>query len=123
MAEFNTPFQTVPFDAIKTEDYKPAISRAIKEAKYTIHNIVKNSEEPTFENTVEALERSTIRINHLANILYNLNQANTNEEIQNTTKDISAILTEFSNDINLNEELFGKVKTVFGNKDDYKLTA
>ncbi len=122
MTEFDTPFQTVPFDAIKTEDYKPAIIKAVKQAKSDVNIIVKNSEEPTFKNTVEALEQSSLKINHLANIFFNINLANTNEKIQKAAQDISAILTEFSNDINLNEELFGKVKKVYDNKDKYKLT-
>ena len=122
MTEFDTPFQTVPFDAIKTEDYKPAIIKAVKQAKSDVNIIVKKSEEPTFKNTVEALEQTTIRLSLLSNIFFNINLANTNEKIQKAAQEISVILTEFNNDINLNEDLFKKVKKVYDNKDKYKLT-
>ncbi len=122
MTEFNTPFQTVPFDKIKTGDFKPAIAEAVTLAKSEVDRIVNNSEAATFKNTIEALENSTIKINHLSNIFFNINSANTNEEIQKTAQDISAMLTEFYNDISLNEELFSRVKEVYENKDSYELT-
>ncbi len=122
MTEFDTPFQTVPFNKIKTGDYKKAITKAIKDTRSEVDKITGNSEEPTFINTVEALEQSGIKLNHIANIFFNINHANTNEEIQKAAQDISAMLTEFSNDINLNEELFSKVKKVYENKGNYELT-
>jgi peptidyl-dipeptidase Dcp len=123
MTEFNTPFGTVPFGQIKTEDYLPAIEKAIDDAKSKIDLIIKNSGEPTFENTVEALENSTLWLNQLASIFFNINHANTNKGIQDAAQIISPMLTEFSNDVRLNEELFNKVMEVYGNKDKYELTA
>ncbi len=123
MTEFNTPFGTVPFGQINTEDYLPAIEKAIDDAKLKIDRIIKNSGEPTFENTVEALENSTLWLNQLASIFFNINHANTNKGIQDAAQIISPMLTEFSNDVRLNEELFNKVKEVYGNKDKYELSA
>ena len=123
MTEFNTPFRTVPFDKIKVGDYIPAITKAVKDAKSEIDRITDNSEVPTFKNTVEALEYSAVKISHLSSIFFNINLANTNEDIQKAAQDISVMLTEFYNDISLNEKLFSKVKKVYENKDNYELTA
>jgi peptidyl-dipeptidase Dcp len=122
MEEFNTPFNTVPFDKIKTRDYLPAFKKAIKEAKAQINIIIKNPEKPAFKNTIEALEQSFIKINHLSLIFFNINLANTNKEIQKIAQKISPMLTEFSNDVKLNEELFKRVKEIYENKDRYKLS-
>lgn len=122
MKEFNTPYQTVPFDKIKTKDYEQAITEAIKKAKSVINEIADAAVEPTFNNTIEALEKSTLKINHLSSIFFNINLANTSEEIQKAAQDISALLTEFYNDISLNEKLFSKVEQVYNNKNKYGLT-
>jgi peptidyl-dipeptidase Dcp len=121
MKEFDTPFKTVPFDKIETGDYLPAFKKAIKEARSEIDKIIKNTGEPTFDNTVESLERSFIKKNHLALIFFSINLANTNKEIQDAAKIISSMLTEFSNDVRLNEELFSKVREIYENKEMYDL--
>ncbi len=121
MKEFNTPFSTVPFNEIKTGDYLPSFKKAINEAGAEIEMIVKNPGEPTFKNTIEALEYSLIKINHLSLIFFSINLANTNKEIQKIAQKISPMLTEFFNDVRLNEELFKKVSTVFQNKDKFNL--
>jgi len=123
MTEFNTPFATVPFDKINTEDYIPAFEKAIKDARIKIDLIIKNNGEPTFKNTIEALDNSAIWLNQLASIFFNINHANTNKDIQDAAQIISPMLTEFSNDVRLNEELFKKVEKVYENKDQFELTA
>jgi peptidyl-dipeptidase Dcp len=121
MKEFNTPFNTVPFNEIKTSDYLPSFKKAINEARVEIEMIIKNPGQPTFKNTIEALEQSFIKINHLSLIFFNINLANTNKEIQKIAQKISPMLTEFSNDVKLNEELFKKVSAVYENKDKFNL--
>ena len=118
---FSTNFNTSPFQSIKNEDYKPAILKLIEDTKLEIEAIVNNSETPTFENTIEALEFSGQQLDRVTSIFFNLNSAETNDELQKIAQDISPILTEFGNDITLNEALFKKVKHVYDNKDRFNL--
>lgn len=109
LQDFNTP----PFSQIKEEDYKPAIKEAIQIAKDEINAIVENPEAPTFENTTVALDNTGNTLDRATSIFFNLNSAETNEEIQKIAKDISPWLSEFRNDMILNEELFKRVKNVY----------
>jgi peptidyl-dipeptidase Dcp len=102
LAEFNTPFQTPPFDKIKHEHYVPAIDSAIAEAKCEVEKIINSTEEPTFENTIAALDASGRRLSMVSNILFNLNGAETDTALQRIVREVSPKLTDFSNDINLN---------------------
>ncbi|WP_272022020.1 M3 family metallopeptidase [Olleya namhaensis] len=119
---FDTKYNTAPFESIKNKDYKPAILKLIEEAKKDIEAIVNNTAVPTFKNTIEALEFSGQQLERVTSIFFNLNSAETNDEIQKIAQDISPILTEFGNDITLNQALFTKVKTVFDSKDSLDLT-
>ncbi|MEJ4086714.1 M3 family metallopeptidase [Galbibacter orientalis] len=110
---FTTPYQTAPFSAIKNEDFLPAIQEEIKKTKSEIDEITANSETPTFENTIEALEFSGAQLDRVTSIFFNLNSAETNEEIQKLAQEISPLLSEFGNDIRLNEQLFKRVKAVW----------
>ena len=116
-------FNTAPFSKISNSDYKPAIKEAIEIAKAEINEIVINSEKPTFENTTVALDFTGEKLNRITSIFFNLNSAETNDEIQKIAQEISPWLSEFSNDITLNEALFKKVKSVFDSKDTLDLTA
>ena len=118
---FSTNFNTSPFQSIKNEDYKPAILKLIEDTKLEIEAIVNNTEIPTFENTIEALEFSGQQLDRVTSIFFNLNSAETNDDLQKIAQDISPILTEFGNDITLNEALFKKVKHVYDNKDRFNL--
>ncbi|MHC9088428.1 M3 family metallopeptidase [Tenacibaculum sp. IMCC1] len=118
LQDFNTP----PFSQIKEEDYKPAIKEAIQIAKDEIDAIVENSEAPTFENTTVALDNTGNKLDRATSIFFNLNSAETNEEIQKIAKDISPWLSEFRNDMILNEGLFKRVKTVYDQLPDLNLT-
>nr|BFF35443.1 M3 family metallopeptidase [Tenacibaculum mesophilum] len=118
LQDFNTP----PFSQIKEEDYKPAIKEAIQIAKDEIDAIVENSEAPTFENTTVALDNTGNKLDRATSIFFNLNSAETNEEIQKIAKDISPWLSEFRNDMILNERLFKRVKTVYNQLSDLNLT-
>ncbi|WP_439133045.1 M3 family metallopeptidase, partial [Polaribacter sp.] len=115
-------FNTAPFSKIKNEDYKPAIKEAIAIAKQEIDAIVKNTEAPTFQNTTVALDFTGEKLNRITSIFFNLNSAETNETIQKIAQEISPWLSEFRNDITLNEGLFKRVKSVFDLKETLDLT-
>ncbi|GAA4805666.1 M3 family metallopeptidase [Litoribaculum gwangyangense] len=119
---FETNYNTAPFSKIKNEDFLPAFKQAINDAKAEIDAIVNNDEVPTFKNTIEALDFSGEPLDRISSIFFNLNSAETNEEIQKIAQEVSPMLSEFSNDITLNEELFERVKAVYDAKDSLELT-
>ena len=119
---FKTNYNTPPFRIIQTKDYLPTFKEAIKMAKKEIDDIVNNAETPSFENTIEALDFSGEQLDRISSIFFNLNSAETNEEIQKIAQEVSPLLSEFSNDITLNEDLFKRVKAVFNSKNELKLT-
>ena len=110
-------FETAPFSELKNEHFKPAILNAIELAKLEIEKIATSQAAPTFENTIEALEFSGRQLDLVTNIFFNLNSAETNDEIQKIAQEVSPLLSEFRNDIILNESLFLKVKAVYSQKD------
>lgn len=103
-------FNTAPFSKISNKNYKPAIKKAIQIAKEEIDANVNNSEKTTFENTTVALDFSGEKLNRITSIFFNLNSAEINDEIQKIVQEISSWLSEFRNDITLNENLFKRVK-------------
>ena len=113
LEKFKTPFETVPFDKIKPADFLPAIKESIKKAKQNIEAIKNNNAPETFQNVVEALENSSFDVDLISGIFFNLHSAETNDEIQKLAKEISPILTEYGNDISLDEKLFLKIKKVW----------
>ena len=115
-------FKYAPFSKIKTEHFKPAITEAIKLAKSEIETIASAETEPTFENTIEELEFSGEKLDRVTSIFFNLNSAETNAEIQKIAQEVSPLLSEFRNDIILNEDLFKRVKAVYKQKDQLNLT-
>lgn len=122
LSKFDTPFGTVPFDIIKDEHFLPAIKDAIKMAKEEI-DIIKNDCSPsTYENTIEALEDTGFYLGQASSVFYNLNSSETNENIQNAAKEISPMLSSYSNDIILDKALFAKVKEVHDKKDTLNLS-
>ncbi|MFV8355280.1 M3 family metallopeptidase [Flavobacterium sp. XS1P32] len=118
---FNTKHNTAPFAAIKLEDYKPAFIENIAAAKTEIDAIITNSDVPTFENTIVALDFAGEQLDRLSSIFFNLNSAETNDEMQKIAQEVSPLLTEFSNDIALNVDLFKRVKAVYDQKDSLPL--
>ena len=120
--KFNTKYETAPFSQIKMEDYKPTFEENIKAAKAEIDAIINNTEAPTFENTIGALDFSGNALDRLSSVFFNLNSAETSEEMQKIAQEVSPLLTEFSNDIILNEDLFKRIKTVYDQKDSLYLT-
>ncbi len=121
LAPFDTPLGTVPFEQIRQEEYLPALKEAISIGKKQIEDIILQTEAPTFDNTLLALEQSGQLIDRLANILFNLNTAHTNPELQGITREASGLLTTYSNDIRLNEALFKRIEAVYLQKDSLGL--
>jgi oligopeptidase A len=115
-------FNTAPFSKISNSDYKPAIKKGIEITKSEIDEIVNNTDAPTFENTTVALDFTGEKLNKITSIFFNLNSAETNDEIQKIAQEISPWLSELSNDITLNTALFKKVKAVFDSKKTLTLT-
>lgn len=119
---YNTKYNTAPFSQIKMSDYQAAFETTIAAARAEIDAITNSSEKPTFENTIEALDYSGQPLDRLSSIFFNLNSAETSDEMQKIAQEVSHILTAFSNDISLNEILFKRVKTVYDQKDELTLT-
>ncbi len=119
---FDTPYNTAPFSEIKTEDFIPAFKTAIEKAKSEIDAIINQTEKPTFKNTIEALDYSGEELDRVSSIFFNLNSAETNDTIQKIAQEVSPLLSEFSNDITLNEDLFKRVKAVYDSKPELNLT-
>ena len=123
LQDFNTNYQTAPFSKIKNNHFKPAFEKAIVMAKAEIDTIVSNEAKPTFHNTLEALEFTGAKLDRISSIFFNLNSAETNDEIQKIAQEVSPMLSEFANDIRLNEKLFKKIKSVFNKKDSLDLNS
>lgn len=113
LGEWKTPHQTPPFAEIKTEHYRPAVEKGMDEARKNINAITSSKDKPTFENTILALEKSSALLDKVTSILFNMNESNTNEELQKIVLEISPKLTSFSNNIYMNEKLFERVKAVY----------
>ncbi|HSO86120.1 MAG TPA: M3 family metallopeptidase [Draconibacterium sp.] len=123
LEEFKTPHQTAPFKEIKNEHFIPAFQENIKQGEAEIEAIVNNQAAPTFENTVVALDGSGKLLYRTAGIFFNLMSSETNDELQKIAQEVSPMLTKFQNDITLNPVLFGKVKTVYSQKEKLNLNA
>ena len=121
LTESTAPFGAPEFDKIKTEHYLPAFEAAIAEAKAEVDAIVANTEEPTFENTIEAMEYSGKTLNTVAGIFYNLMEANTDDQMQTVAEQIAPMMTEFSMYVSLNQDLFQRVKAVYEKRNELGL--
>jgi len=125
MTTHNNPllqdFNYAPFSKIENEHFKPAIIKAIEMAREEINAITENAESPGFSNTIETLEFSGEKLERVGGIFFNLNSAETNEEIQKIAQEVSPLLSEFSNDIILNKALFERVKSVYENREKLSL--
>ena len=115
LAEWNTPHQTPPFDQIKLEHYMPAFETAIAVSRAEVDAIVNNPAKPTFANTILALELQGSLLDRIGGVFFNLNEADTSDELQAIAIEIQPKLTALSNDVSLNPELFKRVKYVYEN--------
>lgn len=122
LAPFKTPFESVPFQDIRQEDFKPAIIASIEAAKKEIDDLVSETAIPVFQNTIVALEAAVKQLNRVTEAFFNLTSAETNDYLEQVQEEVSPLLAEYGNDITLNEGLFKKVKTVFEQTDKSKLS-
>lgn len=121
LVPYTTPHQTAPFDKITNADYLPAIKEGMVEGRKDVAAIVNNPAKPTFDNTIVALERSGDLLSKVTSVLFNLNSAETTPELQKIVKEASPMLSEYRNDIALNEKLFARVKAVYDQRASLKL--
>ncbi|WP_027377216.1 M3 family metallopeptidase [Kaistella palustris] len=119
---FTTKHQSAPFNEIKEEHFLPAFQQLIADSEKEIEEIVNSETAPTFENVIEALAFSGEQLEMVSSIFFNLNSAETNDEIQKIAQEVSPLLTEYSARISQNERLFAKINTVFTEKANYSLT-
>ena len=121
LTESTAPFGAPEFDKIENEHYLPAFEQGIAEAKAEIDAIVANQDEPTFENTIEAMEYAGQTLSKVASIFYAVMEAHTDDEKQQIAEQISPMLTEYSMYVSLNNDLFQRVKAVYEKKDELGL--
>nr|WP_321451726.1 M3 family metallopeptidase [uncultured Carboxylicivirga sp.] len=119
---FETRHNTPPFDQIKDEFYLPAFKTLMVEGKEQFKAIIENTQEPSFTNTIEAMEEAGRQLGIVSSLFFNLNHAETSSNIQGIAREVSPLLTDYSNDIWLNEALFERVKKVYDNKSSVNYT-
>ncbi len=122
LSEFDTLHHTAPFNKIQLDNYKPSFIKAIELSQNDIDLIVNNTNVPTFDNTIVALDNAGDRLDKISSIFFNLNAAETNRQMQALAREISPLLSKHSNDILLNDKLFEKIKFVFDNEDKESLS-
>ena len=122
-AVWDTPFSTPPFDKIKTKHYKPAMLKGIELERKDIEAVVSNPEEPTFENTIEALDYGGEYLARVRNVFNNMTSSMSNEEMRTIDQEMAPVLSAHRDDILLNEPLFERVKSVWNHKEDLTLTS
>jgi peptidyl-dipeptidase Dcp len=120
--KYDTKFNVPPFEKIKPEHFLPAIKEGIKQHEKEIDAIANSKAEPTFENTIVAMEQSGELLSEVSTVFFNLNSANTNDELQQIAKEISPLLSNHADNIALNKNLFEKVKAVYDKRKKLKLT-
>lgn len=120
--EFDTPYGSVPFSQIKNEHYMPAIDRGLELARQEIDAIANNPEAPTFENTIVALDRAGRDLNRVANVFFNLLEADSDDEMMEISMEASQKLSDYSTDIVLNQNLWNRIKAVYDQCENLSLT-
>ncbi len=120
-SEFNTPFSIPPFEKIMARHYMPAFEKGMADGRKEIEKIIKNREEPTFENTIEALDKTGDLLTTVSLVFYGQSNSNTNDSLQAIEVEISPKLAAYNDEIRLNPDLFKKVKYVYDNQAKYNL--
>lgn len=115
---YNTTGGAIPFDRITTADYEPAILEGIKEHDAQVKSIIDNEAEPTFENTIVALERSGATLNRVLGVFYPMLSANADDDLMEVSNRMAPILSEHFNSITLNGQLWKRVKYAHDHFDD-----
>jgi peptidyl-dipeptidase Dcp len=122
LQEWETPFETPPFDKIKNEHFMPAFLAAMAVEKAEVEAIANNKEGPTFKNTIEALEESGKLLDRVSRVFNCLDGANTNDELQNISREVAPLRAKHSDDINLNKALFARIKQIYEKKETLGIT-
>jgi peptidyl-dipeptidase Dcp len=120
-AKYQTPFEVPPFDKIDTTHYMPAFIEGMKQHKAEIDAIVNNNEKPNFENTILTYDKAGKLLTKVGNVFYNIQGANTNEQIQNIARKLTPLMSKHNDDIALNEKLFAKIKAVYNQRKEMNL--
>ena len=118
---YNTPHQTIPFNLIRNEHYEPAMMEGMRKQDEEISHIIDNPGPPTFENTIEMLEKSGDLLDRVTTVFGNLMSADTNDEMEAIAEKMMPLLTEHGNNITLNDRLFQRIKSVYEQKDSLHL--
>ncbi len=121
--EYTTPFQVPPFDKIDTSHYLPAFIEGIKQHDAEIEAITGSADAPTFENTVLAFDKSGKLLTKVGKVFFNVNEANTNDQMQEIAKKVSPLLSKHNDDISMNAKLFGRIKAVYDKRSESGLDA
>lgn len=121
-AEYDTPFKVPSFDIIKPEHFIPAYEKGMEQQKAEIEKLVNNTEAPTFDNMIVALDRSSKLLSGVSRVFSGLSGANTNDEIKAIQKEMAPRLAAHRDEINLNKKLFERLKTVYEQRDELNLT-
>ncbi|MGA9116322.1 MAG: M3 family metallopeptidase [Bacteroidota bacterium] len=122
LAAYDTPFGTPPFHLIRNEHFMPAFRKGMEEEQQEVRDIAANPAPPTFENTVAALENTGRVLERVSNVFFNLQDANTSEDLQAVAAEVTPLLARHRDDIALNEELFRRVKAVYDRREEWGLT-
>ena len=122
-SEFNTPFNTPDFNIIEIKHYLPAFKEGMKQQNNEIKAIIDNPDAPTFENTLEACEKSGALLRKVEGVFDNMTEANTNEELQEISIEVAPLLAKHNDDINLNDKLFKRIKSVYEQKGKLDLSS
>jgi peptidyl-dipeptidase Dcp len=121
LAEWDTPFGVPPFDRISSEDYLPALRHGMSEQRQEIDAIIANTDSPGFGNTIEAIERSGSTLDRVTKVFFALNSAHADDTIRETATTIAPELSAHNDDISLNSDLFERVNSVYGQRDELQL--
>lgn len=121
--EYDTPFHVPAFDKIETSHYMPAFEKGMEEQNEEVAAITANTEAPTFENTILAYDKSGKILTRVANVFFNLNEANTSDELQQIARDITPRLSKHQDEISMNPELFARIKAIYEARNESNLDA
>ena len=121
LSEFDTPFGMPDFNKINFDDFKPAFLKGMEDAAEEINAIAENPEQPTFENTVVALDNSGELLSRVSRVFGGLRSAESNDEIRALAVELSPLLSEHSDNIYMNDKLFERIKTIHDNIDNLDL--
>ena len=120
---YENEFGAPPFDKIKTEHYMPAFTEGMKQHQAEIDSIANNTEAPTFANTIEKMDFSGELLKKVSSAFFNVQSADTNDDLDSIAKEITPELTAHNDNIYLNDKLFQRVKTLYDNRTNLGLTA